>query len=87
MIESLDEYVYMLGVSIAQLRQLVNIQSQAIDLGVLQPEEQDSATAIKYSMLQSIAGMRNLLELIGEHTQIDIEATKTKLQKKLKKRK
>jgi len=83
LIKSLEDYIYILGVSGVRIKSLAAIQHVALTSNFLQDDEREQVLSIKHSLVQAFAGIRILLEMVGEHTTINIEETVKRLQTRM----
>lgn len=86
MSQELEDYIYMLGLTSVQLKGLAEVQHNAINGDYLQDDETDQARVVKYCIVQAFAATRTLLEMINEHTTINVEEVAKRFKKRMKKK-
>lgn len=81
----MDEYICMLGATLEGLRNMANIQHIALTSEWLKDDEKEQVNIAKYHIVSAFASIRSYLDLIGEHTQIDVSIVQQQLIKRWEK--
>lgn len=81
-IETLEEYIYALGICNVRLKEMAHLQHDALISQYLQADEHAVAVTVKFHIVQAFSAIRALLEMLGEHTTIDIDQVQKQLQNK-----
>lgn len=85
LIRSLDEYILILGSILNSLHSMANIHHIALLTPDISDDEREQITTAKFHTVSAFAAIRTYLDMVGEHTQIDIAETREKMIKRLEK--
>lgn len=79
-IETLEDYLFYLGVSSVSLKTIHNLQRKALDCNFLETDEREQVETIKYEIGRSIIAISNLLSLMEERGLVDIDKVTERIQ-------
>lgn len=81
-IETLDEFVFMLGIFAVSLKSAHKMQDKALGCEFLESDEREQVKMIKYQLGRSIIAISDLLRLLDEKAVIDVEEVGKRVQAK-----
>ncbi len=84
-VQTLEEFVFALGMCAVSLESIFELQKKAITGGYLQVEEREQVETIAYGASRVFHSIRSLVELMGDRAKIDGKKVAARLQKKNKK--
>ncbi len=78
-VDSLETYLFHLGMMLVSLESLVTLQNKAESLGIFNEDETEASKTIRYQHTRLIICAQDLLTMVSSRVDMDLDAMKQKI--------